>query len=275
MNIKRRIAVGMAIYKNDKFDFVSKAIESILSQTYALFDFFIQVDGSVDPLIICYLDSIKNKDDRVRVCLHKENKGLAYRLNEVIDIISGCECYEFFARMDADDVSEFERFEKQVNFFLTNPEISVVGSDVVEISEDGGFVKYKSMDSQHSVMLSKIIKRCPLNHPTVMMRTNLFNNGYRYKSELRNTQDYYLWVDMMSDGVLFHNINEPLLKFRVSDDFYSKRGFGKALNDLKSRYYAFKRLDALSIGNIIHVFFLFLLRVSPTPIKRFAYKYFR
>ncbi|MDV5059493.1 glycosyl transferase, partial [Vibrio diabolicus] len=120
-----------------------------------------------------------------------------------------------------------------------------------------------------------IIKRCPFNHPSVMFRMSVFEDGFRYKSELMNTQDYYLWVDLLAAGKNFANINEPLLMFRINESFHSRRGFKKAMNDLNSRIYAFKKLDVLNLSNIIHTISLFLLRIAPTSIKKWAYKTLR
>jgi hypothetical protein len=94
-------------------------------------------------------------------------------------------------------------------------------------------------------------------------------------SSLKNTQDYYLWVDLVKDGCLFANINETLLKFRIDENFHQRRGLKKAMNDLKSRLYSFKILKNYSISNVLHVILLFILRVSPAWIKKLAYKKLR
>ncbi|WP_263641611.1 hypothetical protein [Vibrio diabolicus] len=47
-----------------------------------------------------------------------------------------CDKYLYIARMDADDICNLERFDKQVDFLKKNAQISVVGSDVIEINEE-------------------------------------------------------------------------------------------------------------------------------------------
>lgn len=268
------IAVAMSVYKSDNVEQTYKSIESILTQTVYDFDLYISVDGYVD-FDLRYLLIHYSKQPNVYVYFHSKNKGLATRLNEIIDIVSTSYSYQYLARMDSDDISISNRFSKQLDFLVKNPEVSVVGSDVIEISNSGHQLFYKKMDAQHETITRNIIKKCPFNHPSVMFRMSIFEEGFRYKSELKNTQDYYLWVDLVAAGKTFANINEPLLKFRVDDDFHSRRGFDKAMNDLNSRIYAFKHLDVLTLSNVVHTIKLFLLRLAPSFIKKWAYNNLR
>ncbi|WP_318521007.1 glycosyltransferase [Photobacterium leiognathi] len=268
-----KIAVALSIYKSDTVEYLNQSILSIINQTYGNFDLYIKVDGEVPSDICDFLDNLKY--DNVFVDYDNENKGLAFRLNQIIDIVVEKGCYQFLARMDADDISDLNRFEEQVDFLLKNSNVDVIGSDVIEIDENGTEVFYKKMDTDFDIIKNKIIKKCPFNHPSVMFRVDIFNEGERYNQELMNTQDYYLWVDLLSKGKVFSNINKPLLKFRVNNSFHSRRGFKKAVNDVKSRFYAFKKLDVINLTNIIHVINLFILRISPPKVKKIAYKYFR
>lgn len=271
------VAVAMSIYKNDSVKYVKLCLDSILSQTYFNYHIYIQVDGCIEPEVYDLLVSYKEKhDDIFSISFDSDNKGLAFRLNQIIDKVVDNGNYSFIARMDADDVCDASRFMTQVNFLKDNPNVDVVGSDVIEIDSDGNEVFYKKMDSEHSTIESKLIKKCPFNHPTVMLRTSVFANGVRYKSELKNTQDYYLWVDLIKLGYVFSNINRSLLYFRVNEDFHNRRGFDKAMNDVRSRFYALRELPyTFTFSNSIHIFLLFALRVSPSFLKKIVYKKFR
>ena len=78
------IAVIMSIYKNDRLDFVSQAVESILYQTYYNFDFYIQQDGPVKNEIESYFVGLN--DNRIKIYKRSENKGLAQSLNDLLNI---------------------------------------------------------------------------------------------------------------------------------------------------------------------------------------------
>jgi glycosyltransferase involved in cell wall biosynthesis len=269
------VAIAMSIYKADKFLFIKECIESLKSQTYKNLTVFIMVDGQVNNEVENYLKALNN-NVFFNITFNSTNLGLAKRLNQIIDKVLAIGSYTYIARMDADDVCEPLRIEKQVNFLGINPEISVVGTDLIEINFDGVHLFYKSMAKTNEILVKNIIKKCPFNHPTVMFRTTVFlNSNVRYKAELMNTQDYYLWVDLVKAGYLFANINEPLLKFRIDENFHTRRGLKKAINDLKARFYAFKVLRNFSMSNLLHVTLLFALRISPATIKKIAYKKLR
>ncbi|MBG9989995.1 glycosyltransferase [Pseudoalteromonas sp. NZS37] len=271
---KGTVAVAMSVYCADNPKFVKEAIESILNQSYTSFTLYIAVDGQVGKhLSSCLRDYESNH--KIELLYFPENNGLAQRLNDIIKIASENR-FKYLARMDADDVSYTKRLETQVEYLEKNPQVDVLGSGLNEINEDGSFLFKKLAVQEHKILVKNIIKKCPFNHPTVVFKMSIFSKeGFRYKSELKNTQDYYLWVDLLAAGKVFSNIEKPLLDFRIDDNFYKRRGLNKAINDFKSRLYAMKHLNNRSLTNLVHVLVLFSLRVSPPVIKKFAYKYLR
>ena len=270
-----KVAVAMSVYKTDKLCFLRQAVQSILSQTYTNFDLYIEVDGPISDEVREYL-SLLHDEANVFVNFNEKNLGLAFRLNQIIDKVLKTKDYNFVARMDADDISCPTRFDKQVGFLNSNTDISIVGSDVIEFSEDGTVDFYKNMPSEHNSLVNNIVKRCPFNHPSVMFRIDVFEeHNLKYKDELQNTQDYYLWVDAIKSGLKLANINEPLLKFRIDDKFHSRRGVKKAKNDFNARIYAIRELELRSINNYLFSFVLFTLRLSPVIVKKWVYSKFR
>lgn len=262
----------LCVYQKDRPEFLSMALNSCLDQTIEC-NIYIYVDGFIDTM----LDSCLKRYDlneRVKIFYGKENKGLAHGLNFLVEYSLNMGA-EFIFRMDADDISNTSRVEKQLQFFKDNPEVDVVGSDVIEIDEDGNELFYKKMEKNQYIINRDIIKKCPLNHPSTAFRRCVFESGMRYNSSLKNTQDYYLWVDLLHAGFTLSNINEPLLKFRVDSNFHKRRGLEKAINDVKSRLYALNKLRKYSFLNYVHIILLFCLRVSPTFFKKFAYRKFR
>lgn len=264
----------MCIYKNDNAIFVKEAIDSVINQEGITGHLYLFIDGPLSDSLVSCLDSYKVHANCF-FSFSRHNIGLASGLNYLIDNVIDLDNYDYIARMDADDICDSQRLLTQVRFLNETPAVSVVGSDVIEISESGEEIFYKKMDERHEDLLLKIIKKCPFNHPSVMFNISIFREGYRYRAELKNTQDYYFWIDLLAAGKIFHNINSPLLKFRVDSNFHSRRGFKKAVNDLQSRIYAFKKLNVLSFSNIIHTFLLFFLRLSPSFVKKVAYNLFR
>ncbi|WP_240091618.1 glycosyltransferase [Proteus mirabilis] len=263
----------MSIYSLDKRDFIKRSIDSMLAQTINNIYIYIAVDGIVDKQITSLLSEYQ-KIDNVKIFYFNENKGLAFRLNQLIDIAMK-ENFHFIARMDADDICREDRIEKQINYLIKNKNISIVGSNIIEIDNNENYICEKKMDTDPFLITKNIIKKCPLNHPSVMFRSSVFESGLRYNNKLKNTQDYYLWVDAIKGGFNISNINESLLYFRIDENFFSRRGLKKAINDVKSRIYAMNKLKKHSIKNYFFILFLFIFRLSPKFIKIFGYKNFR
>lgn len=269
-----KIAVAISVYKLDSPKYLKESVDSILEQTFSDFDVFIEVDGPVNSKLNEVLCSyIHNK--KVNINFNEKNLGLAFRLNSIVAKVLDIGSYGYIARMDADDISLVNRFEKQVHFFKENPNIAVLGCSMIEFDHLGNENK-KIMPANHKELAQNIIKRCPLNHPTVMFNLNVIkSDDLKYDGVLRNTQDYYLWIELLKKGYKFANLREPLLKFRIDENFHKRRGLKKAINDFNSRVYAMKALKVFSISNILHTILLFGLRISPSFLKKLAYNRFR
>ncbi|WP_071547792.1 glycosyltransferase [Providencia rettgeri] len=270
-----KIAVIMSVYKNDDPIFLDAAINSVLNQTFKSFDIYLQVDGQVPIQLSNKLNNYQNNYQNIYIEFINENKGLAWQLNRAISRLSTSNIYSFIARMDADDICEPERFQKQIEYFHNHPDVAICGTQVIEFHEDG-YTQLKKIPCSHAILSRYIIKRCPFNHPTVMFNLSNINiNHIHYNPALMNTQDYYLWVDLLEKKYIFGNLDEPLLRFRVDKNFYNRRGFKKAKNDFNARLYAMKKLDLFSPLNFIFLLLIVSLRLSPPFLKKFAYKYLR
>jgi len=108
-NYEVKISVVMPVY-NTPDEWLKKAIDSILNQTYSNFEFIIIDDGSTNN-VPSILKEYQEKDNRIKVILG-EHKGISAALNKGLKASRG----EYIARMDGDDIAFPERFEKQVKF---------------------------------------------------------------------------------------------------------------------------------------------------------------
>ena len=109
--MEKKISVIMGIYNSRSKEILKKALESILKQTYENFELIICDDGSTNECIN-WAKEICENDTRVKFIKNEKNKGLAFTLNHCLSVASG----EYIARMDDDDISHTDRFEKQIKF---------------------------------------------------------------------------------------------------------------------------------------------------------------
>lgn len=210
----------MSLYKSDVLEYVKLAVEGILKQTFSDFDFYIQYDGSVKDEVDNYLLSIN--DVRIKIFKRAENKGLAYSLNELLGYVMPKE-YQFIARMDADDISLPERFEKQIRFMDTHPEIECLGAWAIEINSDGSEYYRKQMPETHEECWKQFMIRDCMIHPTVMFRRSYIEKAGYYSLDTYYGEDTMMWAQGFANGCKFANVPEYLFKFRLNDDFFSRR----------------------------------------------------
>lgn len=114
---KPLVTLGLPLFNPGPF--LTWAIRSIFAQSYPHWELLVVDDGCTDGS----LDRVERiQDPRVRVFSDGQNRGLPYRLNQILSLASG----ELIARMDADDLMHPDRLEKQVEFLLQNPEVDAV-----------------------------------------------------------------------------------------------------------------------------------------------------
>ena len=216
----KKLAVIMSLYKSDVMNYVKLATESILNQSYSECDFYIQYDGYVQKDVDDYLSGIK--DERIHINRRDENKGLAFSLNELLEIVMPLG-YEYIARMDADDISMPERFEKQIAYMESHPETECLGTWAIEIKSDGSEYYRKQMPDTHDGCWKQFMIRDCMIHPTVMFRRSYLEKAGLYSLDTYFGEDTMMWAQGFAAGCIFANIPEYLYFFRLNRQFFERR----------------------------------------------------
>lgn len=204
-----QVTVVMAVYNGVAT--VASAIDSIRHQTYTDWDFLIVDDGSTDGTSEV-LERMASLDPRIAVIRNHANRGLAASLNIGWRQAEG----EFIARMDADDVSLPQRFEKQVAFLASHPEVDVLGTAKEAVDAAGTFLAYGYRPEWHEEIASRMYRITPLIHPSVMMRRRFLEalGGYDESERVCRAEDSDLWLRGYR-RFRYHNLQEPLIQYRV------------------------------------------------------------
>lgn len=266
------IAVLLSVYKNDKAEFLQLSVDSILNQSYKNITLYIGVDGPIGEKLYKCLEQYK-QEKRVNLVCFPENRGLAVVLNDLLALCKE-ENVEYIARMDADDISVSNRLASQMNYLLLHPEVDVVGGRIEEINEqserNGKVVTYPLTHQECSKFFRH---RDPLAHPAVMFRKSFFDKAKGYRNEYRKNQDTMLWFDGFMNGCIFANLDETVLLFRVTDDFYNNRrnGFKRAKKMLKDRFMINKALH-YDWSAYLFSFLMFIMTLTPPFLKKFLYR---
>ena len=200
-----KISVVMAVY-NEQHS-LPQAIDSILNQTYQDFEFIIVDDCSSDDSSVI-IRSYKEKDERIITIRNESNLGLAESLNIGISHANG----EWIARMDGDDISLPARFETQIAYLETHPDIDVLSTALVDITPDNQPFGQRSNPEDHNYLAWRTMWASPAYHGTIMMRRSKFLESGGYKSGLI-LEDVELWSRMIQTA-RFASIPDVLYKYR-------------------------------------------------------------
>lgn len=201
------ISVVMSVYNDAKH--VDTAIQSILDQSIQDFEFIIIDDGSSDNSKIL-IERYSNLDSRIKFLKNEVNKGLAYSLNRGIKLAKG----KYIARMDADDISLTERFEKQLDFFDKYPDTDILGTAALLIDKNCKIITKKKMPISNTEMYPFLYFNSCFFHPSIMAKKSFFLPNNLYNEDLRRAQDWYLWVENF-DNFKYRNLEDYLIKYRI------------------------------------------------------------
>ena len=270
-----KIAIIQSVYGNDKPEYLSLAINSILRQTYSDFKLYLGIDGPIGSELSEVIYQLT--DERIIVISNNENKGLANILNDLLE-----ECvkheYEFIARMDSDDISCIDRLEKQINYMENHPDVDVLGGAINEIDENGNslnhIVNYPCSSEECRKFFSM---RNPVAHPTVLFRKRFFEIiGMFYPTNFARNEDTELWLQAYVHGAKIVNLPDVLLHFRVTDDMFKQRRNGHefAKSQLMLRKIINKKLG-YGIMSSIYAYGMYYLMVAPCWLRKIAYKVLR
>ncbi|MCY9140973.1 glycosyltransferase [Peribacillus frigoritolerans] len=220
------ISVLMSVYNETKSE-LSTSIDSILNQTYQNFEFIIVNDNPQNNLIREIINSYAKQDERIKAIFNEQNIGLAASLNKAASVAIG----EYYLRMDADDISELHRIERQLRK-IKEYDYDLVCSDYYFIDENGNLLDREVKIFNNDNIIRMLPKQNVIHHPTVLMKSKVFHdlNGYR---NFPCAQDYDLWLRMVANKYTIHMIPEKLLYYRIRKNSITGKNKLKQMQTIK------------------------------------------
>ena len=267
------ISVLMSIYHSDNPNYLRASLESLKNQTVRANEVVIVFDGMLNSELYDIVDKYRTSLNIITL-QNNENKGLAVSLNDGLRLVH---C-DLIARVDADDISRQDRFEKQVKCFQDSSNSpDIVGGYVREFSENLQNLRSIRKVPDNMEKIKEFAKyRSPLNHPTVMMKTSVLKKLGGYPENFNRLEDYALWIYMLSQYYIVTNIPEILVYMRISNETYVRRG---GLEQAKAFVRLRKEMFRIGYLNWMEMFLGIILSVSislvPGKIRGIVYKVLR
>lgn len=253
-----KFSILQSVYQKDNPIFLAESLKSLSESTVKPVQVILVKDG----LLTDELESVITEWQKklpLKVVGYEKNQGLAHALNFGLQFVEA----ELVARMDSDDICYPDRFEKQLAFFEKNSHIEIVGAGISEfyVQENGNIFRRNRLYPQIVTKSSKsLFKGTPLGHPTIMMKTSLLKE-FLYSESTTMCEDIELWFRLIRNDHIIHNLQEPLLNFRITDGTFKRRSLSKAFSEFKiyfSNLFSLFGLNILLLYPIARLFVRFL-----------------
>lgn len=227
--MEARITVLMGVYNCAPT--LAEALDSLLAQTYQGFKVVMCDDGSRDNTVEVAQSYVARYPDKFILIRNDRNMGLNYTLNHCLEYADT----EYCARMDGDDISLPDRFEQEISFLDSHPEIAIVSTPMVYFDENGDFKiggggdRYPQKDD--------FIAGTPFCHAPCMVRTEAYRavGGYSVDPKLLRVEDYHLWFKMYAKGFRGYILPTPLYKMRDDRNAIARRKWSGRINEFNVR----------------------------------------
>ena len=266
-------SVLMSVYAKEKPQYLNEALYSIWDwQTLKPEQIVLVKDGILTQELDDCVNTWKQKlKDVLSIVELPENVGLGAALNSGLQ-----ECkHELVARMDSDDVSLPNRFEKQIIFMNNNLDIAASSAVIEEWDESlSKYIGVRALPLKQEEIRKFAKYRNPLSHPVVIFRKSVVQSVGGYPV-FRTSQDYALWSLLLVKGYKLANLPDILHKQRAGNGLLKRRGLDYFKKELKVLEYQHNIAFLNKYEYLRNIILRFCIRIPPDFIKSLLYKHIK
>lgn len=221
--------------------FIKYSIESVINQTYKIWEMIIVDDHSIDNTVDI-VKSYVQKDNRIKLFELKENHGPAIARNIALNHAKG----NFIAFLDSDDIWLPLKLEKQITFFKAYDYPICFTS--YELIDECNHKMKKVINAVNSLDLQHYLKNTRIGFSTSMINKDIVGNFEMMN--IRTRQDGQLWISLMKRGFKAYGIDEVFCYYRVHKNSISANKLRATFNIWKLYY----KIEKLGFFNSIYYF---------------------
>ncbi|MDA8618464.1 glycosyltransferase [Candidatus Pelagibacter bacterium] len=206
------VSILLNCYNAEKF--ISKAVESVLSQTYVNWELIIWDDGSTDKT----LEVVKRyKSEKIFIYEQKVNLGLGKSRIAAVKKLKG----ELISILDADDFFHNDKISRQVEIFKKNKNISICSTWSKILDSNNKLYRIFASQMSNDQLKNRLNFINTIPHPSIMYRRKDAEEVGWYSDKLEYAQDYDLTLKLLNKGDI-HIIKEHLTTIFQPDNNMSK-----------------------------------------------------
>ena len=230
-------------------EYLVKAIKSLLNQTYKKLDILILDDGSDKKNISIYEKFIKS-NRRIKY-IYRKNQGII-NSSILLTKIAKKTSYNFFAKMDGDDISKKNRIKKQIN--LLKKDYDLVGCNYERINSKDKVFEVNFCSRNKVSRFNQLMVESIFAHGSICFkRTLLDRNILKYDpmfSKLPFPEDFNMYHNLLGKCKI-GSVNEILYKYRIHKQSYSesnKKKYKQQLLKISKKYFKLNKTEFFQLN---------------------------
>ena len=216
-----KFSVLMSLYIKEKAEYFDECMQSMLRQTVLPTEIVIVFDGPISDELRNTVEKYKGQNPGwIKTVENEKNKGLGLAL---ADGVPAC-AYELIARMDTDDIAREDRFEKQLQMFMQDPQLDICGSHIIEFEGTiDNEMSRRNVPITHQEIAEYQKQRSAFNHMTVMYKKSTVLRAGNYEN-CPLMEDDMMWIRMLIAGAQCANVDDYLVYARTGYAMIERRG---------------------------------------------------
>lgn len=237
------VSIITPAYNVEKY--IEQTINSVLNQTYKNWEMIIVEDCSKDNTFKL-IQNLSKRDTRIKIYQNKRNSGVSFTRNRAIDIAQG----KYIAFLDADDLWDKEKLEKQIQFMEKN-DILLSYSSYRKINSDGSI--RGNINVPLKLDYDEILKNCMIS-----CITGVYNQEELGKYYFKNmkAEDYIYWLEMIKKIEFAYGIEEPLASYRVLENSRSSN----KIDIVRYHWRIYYEIEKLGLIKSIKYYLIYIFR---------------
>lgn len=247
------VSVIIPVYNGARY--IRQALDSALAQDVPA-EILVIDDGSKDNL-----DEVMREYQeypQIRYMKNEQNLGVAETRNRGVSMAVG----EYVAFLDADDVWEEEKLKKQLALIRKNG--TVICSSARELMKPDGTLTGYIIPVKTEYAFKDILGGNPINCSSVLVKTEVAREFPMHHDD--SHEDYLMWLEILKKYGKGCAVNEPLLKYRVSET-------GKSGSKLHSAKMTYKTYRYMGFGPVRSC--LYFIGYAVQGIKKYFLWFFK
>jgi len=221
--------ISIVIITRNRASFISKAVESVLKQSFTDWELLVVDDDSNDGTK-AIIEAYTTKDSRIKYYKNSSILGISKNRNLGLSLSKG----KYIAVLDSDDEwLNKNKLQKQFDFLENNPDYVLIGSNIKIVDEKGNFIKNTDFATDDKDIRNKILIKNQIPHSSVLYRKESADKIGGYDNKLSCVEDLDLFLKLGSVGKM-KNIKETTTSYtKHSQGTSQKRKLAMAWNHFK------------------------------------------